>query len=57
MCEDWNEGENGFNEKYVEEMEGVVKGGLESEVKDLMEELEDEMKADIWGLYEKGSIG
>ncbi|MFB8735729.1 Ger(x)C family spore germination C-terminal domain-containing protein [Bacillus sp. SL00103] len=43
-----------FNEKYLREI-GVVKRQL-SDVKDFIEELQHEIKADICGFYPKGSI-
>ncbi|UYO35143.1 Ger(x)C family spore germination protein [Bacillus zhangzhouensis] len=56
LSEDWNERENAFNEKYLQEIEGVVKRRLEKNVKDFIEELQHEIKADICGFYQKASI-
>ncbi|BBP92189.1 hypothetical protein BsIDN1_58070 [Bacillus safensis] len=33
LSEDWNERENAFNEKYLQEIEGVVERRLEKNVK------------------------
>nr|WP_250620887.1 Ger(x)C family spore germination C-terminal domain-containing protein [Bacillus subtilis] len=43
LSEDWNERENAFNEKYLREIEGVVKRRLESDVKDFIKELQHEI--------------
>ncbi|MEK4791621.1 Ger(x)C family spore germination protein [Bacillus sp. FSL K6-2971] len=56
LSEDWNERENAFNEKYLREIEGVVKRRLETSVKDFIGELQHEIKADICGFYQKASI-
>ncbi|MCW1835296.1 Ger(x)C family spore germination protein [Bacillus xiamenensis] len=56
LSEDWNERENSFNEKYIQEIEKVVARRLEENVKDFIEELQHEIKADICGFYQKASI-
>jgi spore germination protein AC len=56
LSEDWNERENAFNEKYLREIEGVVKRRIETSVKDFIGELQHEIKADICGFYQKASI-
>ncbi|MBD3860991.1 Ger(x)C family spore germination protein [Bacillus sp. 28A-2] len=56
LSEDWNERENAFNEKYLQEIEGVVKQRLENNVKNFIEELQHEIKADICGFSQKASI-
>ncbi|MEI4790203.1 Ger(x)C family spore germination protein [Bacillus sp. FJAT-53060] len=56
LSEDWNVRENSFNEKYLQEIEGVVKQRLEKNVKDFIEKLQHEIKADICGFYQKANI-
>lgn len=56
LSEDWNERENSFNEKYLQEIEGIVKRRLEKNVENFIEELQHEIKADICGFYQKASI-
>lgn len=56
LSEDWNERENSFDEKYLQEIEGVVKRRLEKNVKDFIGELQHEIKADICGFYQKANI-
>ncbi|MEK4568025.1 Ger(x)C family spore germination protein [Bacillus sp. FSL K6-3458] len=56
LSEDWNERENSFNEKYLQEIEKVVAHRLEENVKDFIGELQHEIKADICGFYQKASI-
>ncbi|MGE6855274.1 Ger(x)C family spore germination protein [Bacillus sp. FSL K6-2841] len=56
LSEDWNERENAFNEKYLQEIERAVERRLEEDAKDFIEELQHEIKADICGFYQKASI-
>ncbi|MEB2356290.1 Ger(x)C family spore germination protein [Bacillus pumilus] len=56
LSEDWNERENAFNEKYLQEIERAVEHRLEKDAKDFIEELQHEFKADICGFYKKASI-
>ncbi|WP_349925055.1 Ger(x)C family spore germination protein [Bacillus altitudinis] len=56
LSEDWNERENSFNEKYLQEIEKVVAHRLEENVKDFIGELQHEIKADFCGFYQKASI-
>lgn len=53
LSEDWNERENAFNEKYLQEIEGVVERRIEKNVKDFIGELQHEIKADICGFSQK----
>ncbi|MFP3420971.1 MULTISPECIES: Ger(x)C family spore germination protein [Bacillus] len=56
LSEDWNKRENAFNEKYLQEIEDVVARRLEKNVNNFVEELQNEIKADICGFYQKASI-
>ncbi|OLP65192.1 Spore germination protein A3 precursor [Bacillus pumilus] len=56
LSEDWNERQNAFNEKYLGEIENLVKHKIEKNVKNFIEELQQEIKADICGFYQKASI-
>ncbi|KPN14540.1 spore gernimation protein [Bacillus australimaris] len=56
LSEDWNERENAFNEKYLQEIEGAVERQLKKTVNDFIGELQHEIKADICGFSQKASI-
>ncbi|MFJ5964606.1 Ger(x)C family spore germination protein [Bacillus sp. NPDC093026] len=56
LSEDWNKRENAFHEKYLKKIENVVEQKLEKDVKNFTEALQEEIKADICGFYQKASI-
>ncbi|MGE6630026.1 Ger(x)C family spore germination protein [Bacillus sp. NPDC077027] len=55
LSEDWNERENAFDEKYLNEIESAVKKNIESSVIDFVHDLKN-MKVDICGFYTKARI-